>query len=378
MTESTAVAVPEKWTEEVQKYERENYIVLAPRQLGPIPQYHTPVLSVVEIDPSEDGGDIYPLPGGQKVALTKTALDRVSMAADITWIPQFCRRTDDGSDPDRIVCQAVGKIKTLSGEWRSIPGDKELVTSEYEKELRESVPRRKWITDIADPAKRARAIEETIEKDLGQYRKHRHARCMSGAMNNAIKRALGIKSGYTKAELAKAKNRLVVPKIVFTPDYDDPVVKQHMLAVYTDTVKELYGAGPAKVLAAELPPALPPAPDEPDDTPPPGPAGGASSSGNGGRASEDRAAGDTPPPPDSVLLFTENYAIEGKAGSPEIKAEAIKAQVEALEVLAKRKGYEFSRLTKPLTEFSRQQRHGFFEHLKAMPDVEQQAALPWG
>jgi hypothetical protein len=85
-----------------------------------------------------------------------------------------------------------------------------------------------------------------------------------------------------------------------------------------------------------------------------------------------------PPPPDSVLVWTENYAIEVKAGSPEVKAEAIKAQVEALEVLAKRKGYEFSRLTKPLTEFSRQQRHGFFEHLKAMPDVEQQAALPWG
>ncbi len=93
---------------------------------------------------------------------------------------------------------------------------------------------------------------------------------------------------------------------------------------------------------------------------------------------QDQGAQDVPPPPDSVLVWTENYAIEGKAGSPEVKAEAIKAQVEALEVLAKRKGYEFSRLTKPLTEFSRQQRHGFFEHLKAMPDVEQQAALPWG
>jgi hypothetical protein len=93
---------------------------------------------------------------------------------------------------------------------------------------------------------------------------------------------------------------------------------------------------------------------------------------------KDLAKLDGPPPPDAVLLFTENYGIEGKAGSPEVKAEAIKAQVEALEVLAKRRGYDFTRLLKPLTDFSREQRHGFFEHLKAMPDVEQQAALPWG
>jgi len=108
-----------------------------------------------------------------------------------------------------------------------------------EAELHETVPKRKWITDIADPAKRQKEIEDAIRKEMIQYEKHMIGRAQSGAANRAIRSALGLKAAYAKEELARP---FVVPRLAFTPDYNDPDVKRVLLAAATGTIADLYAA----------------------------------------------------------------------------------------------------------------------------------------
>lgn len=83
-----------------------------------------------------------------------------------------------------------------------------------------------------------------------------------------------------------------------------------------------------------------------------------------------------PPPPDAVLAFTEAYAQEQKAGSPEVKYAAIADQIAALKVLMVRKGAALKEGW-TVEKLSREQRKEWCGKVQAMPDVEQQPALPW-
>ncbi len=374
MTESTAVAIPEKWKQDIQKYDEKKYLILAPIELGPIPAMHTPMASVVKIDPEPANGDVYS-PSSGKFAYSKAALDRVAAAAGISWLPEMCGRTDTGTDPEIVRFRMAAKRKELDGQWRVVVREYEFDLKAREEELKETVPKRQFIAEITDKAKKDKAIAETVAKDMVQLRKFKVQRAESGAANRVVRVFLGIKANYTREQIARP---MIVPKLVFTPDYSDPEVKRFMLAEATGTIPELYGAQASAgtfanpIVVHELPaeleedrrPALPPAPEE---VPPPG-------GGNGGEA----PSALPPPPPDCVLAFQEAYAQEQKAGSDEVKYAAVADQIAALEVLIARKGYDKAKLHRPLTEFSRAHRQGFFERLMSMPDVEQQPALPWG
>lgn len=366
MSNTTALALPDQWKRDVQEYESKQFNVLAPRELGPIPPYHTPRLSVVEINPDPKGGDCYPLPAG-RLGLSKIALDRISQAAGITWLPELCGRVDDGRDPNIIRYKAVGRIKDLNGQWRTIIGEKEIDLLAIEDELRESVPKREWISKIGEPAKKQKAIEEAVRSDLIQFRKHKLARAQSGAMNRAIRSALALRSQYTPNEIAKP---FVIPKVIFTPDYSDPEVKKFMLAEATGHLSELYGA-PA--ISATLPPALPPAPEEDSEDPITSPATSAPTNGDGPKS-------EPPSPPDPNLAdeaaFKEAYNGEEEARESVTKAECIQKQQDILRRLMPRKGYDEKKLKAPLATFDRKQRLQFFQHLFELKDIEQ-ASLPW-
>lgn len=90
-----------------------------------------------------------------------------------------------------------------------------------------------------------------------------------------------------------------------------------------------------------------------------------------------------PPPPDAALLFDEAFKQEAAAGAKEVKAQAIADQVKALEVLITLSGYDPHNLKKPLGQFSRGERQGFFFMLtkriaeKRAKEAAEQTALPW-
>ena len=358
--------LPVKWRENFQQYQKEKYNLLVPREVGAIPAYHTPQMAIVQINPDEKVGEVYPLPGGQKYGLSKVALDRIAQAGDITWMPELCGRVDDGSNSRRVVYRKVGKVKNLSGQWRVLMGEKEIDLDVYEAELRTSLPRR-WERMKDKPKK---AFEEwfktTLAEDSLQMKKHMHARAESGAANRAIRSAYGIRSGYTLEELSRP---FILPKLVFSPDYSDPEVKRFMLAEATGTLKELYGSH--AIPTGQMPPALPPVKDEDDEPDVPAAAEPVKDAeteplsdagqvqGAEGKAKES----DQPPPDPDEVKFQE---AQGDAAK----------EMEALERLIARKGYYRNRMKCPLNKFSKEERKGFLGHLLAMPDVKA-PELPW-
>jgi hypothetical protein len=360
---TTALAIPDQWKHDVQQFESRKFNVLAPRELGTIPPYHTPQLSVVNINPNPDAGDCYKLPGG-KFGLSKVALDRISQAASITWLPELCGRVDDGRDPNIVRYKAVGRIKDLSGAWRTIIGEKEVDLVAIEDELRDTLPKRDKCPQ-QEPA-RSKWIEDTVTKEMIQFRKHKLARAQSGAMNRAIRSALALRSQYSAEEIARP---FVLPRVQFTPDYSDPEVKKFMLCEATGHLSELYGA-PA--VSATLPPALPPAPEEDVVDAQAGPTNGDSA------PAADPSPNPDPEPDDEEMRFQSAYEAEAAAGTPEAKAEALRIQLEVLGRLMVRKQYDPRNLKKAQTQFSREERKGFATHLMKMPDREpEQAGLPW-
>ena len=59
-----------------------------------------------------------------------------------------------------------------------------------------------------------------------QWRKHKLGRAETGAMERVIRAALSMKHAYTLEELKKP---FVIPRIDFSPDYNDPAVKRMMI-----------------------------------------------------------------------------------------------------------------------------------------------------
>jgi len=359
MSKGTEVALPEQWRRDFDEFSKSNFNVLVPRELGPLPPYHTPQMAVVHVNPDPEAGDIYPLPGG-KFGLSKVALDKISMAAAVNWVPELSGRTDDGSDPNLVSYRMVGKVKDLNGQWRTILGTKEVNLVAIEQELREAMPRRDWVQKIQDHKKRVQAIEDAVTKEMIQFRKHRVARAQSGAMTRAIRSAFAIRSNYTKEALSRP---FVLAKVVFTPDYSNPEVVRFLLAEATGTLRELYGS--AAQSTGQLPPALPAVIDEPDE---PETAGAAEPikdaetepPGDGGETGKPEQL--PPPDPDEVRF-------------QEAQGDAKKEQ-EALIRLIARKAYKTDKLLKPLDQFSKEQRAGFLRHLLTMKDV-QPPELPW-
>jgi len=361
----------------------QKYNVLAPIELGPIPAMHTPMASLVQVDPVPANGDIYEIVAGQgKFAYSKALLDRIAAAAGISWLPEVCGRADAGTDPEVVRFRMGAKRKELDGQWRVVVREYEFDLRARQKELEDTVPKRKWITDIADLTKRQRAITEAVDKDMVQLRKHKVGRAESGAANRVVRVFLGIKSGYTKEQIAKP---VVVPKLVFTPDYSDPEIRRFMLAEATGTISELYGAQaqagsfarPVVVVEDEREieeerTALHPAPSGDGDdagkasdstvqdaeTEPPDDAGKAPS------AVREAAAADQPPPDPDEVRFQEAAGDAKKEG-------------EALTSLMARKAYRTERLKKALGEFSKEERRGFLKHLLGLPEATKQAPLPW-
>ena len=355
--------LPVRWQSEFERYQKQGYNLLVPREIGETPPHYRPQMAIVQVNPEKDSGEVYQLPGG-KWALSKVSLDRIAQAANITWVPELSGRTDDGSNPRRIQYRSVGKVKGIDGQWRTIIGEYVFDLDVAAEELNQSLPKR-WERMERKPQSGFKTwFEKTHAEDLLQFRKHAYSRAESGAKNRAIRSAFGIKSGYTAEAL---RQPFVIPKVLLVLDYSDPEVKKFLLAEATGTIKELYGA--QAVATGTMPPALPPVKDEDE---------------------EPETAATDEPIRDAVIEppTTEDRSAEPKletSDQPIPDSDAVKFQeadgdakkeCEALTRLIARKGYQTEKLKRPLAEFSKQERAGFLKHLLSMKDV-QPPEFPW-
>ncbi len=187
--------------------------------------------------------------GGGKKGLAKAALEQIAGAAGVTWDPALCRRVDDRRDPHYCAVEVVGYVRGFDGSVRTITGDKEL-------DLREGSPNADAIRSKARDGKDA-------EKQLREMRQHIQSHAYSKAKLRAI-RSLGVRTGYTDAELAKP---FAVARLMFTGPTSDPALRREFARMQATAMvggmSQLYGtpapaALPAPAVANALPRSAPP------------------------------------------------------------------------------------------------------------------------
>ena len=90
-------------------------------------------------------------------------------------------------------------------------------------------------------------IDRSVMVNMSLLRKTAAEKAMSGAILRVIRALIGMKGQYTKEELGRA---FAVPRVTFSPDYNDPDVRRAMLAQGLNSVSNMFGAMPAPMIGA--------------------------------------------------------------------------------------------------------------------------------
>jgi hypothetical protein len=195
---------------------RDCHLLLPKTSMTNIPAGTT--LSVREITIDVDN-ETYPLRGGgNKVGLTKVALDKIAAAAGVTWIS--VERIDDRRQIGYYEYRVRARVFDLDGTPREALGTK-------------AVDLRPDADGKGSPGKDADGMSQA---QIAQARRYGPEMCESKAKNRAIANLLAIPRSYTKAELAKP---FVVPRL--SPDTSDPIARQMVLGMMLGAAGQLYG-----------------------------------------------------------------------------------------------------------------------------------------
>lgn len=204
-----------------------------------IPDGHSVVVSAVWISTDET----YPVSRGRnaRVALSKSALNKIGAAAGLSWLDS--RRTDDGADPHYCAWTVTAQVTDPDGTSRRIPGSVEI--------------------DLRDGAEEAQALlsqgktPSTGAALLAQTRRFIARHAESKAMNRAIRAALAMKTTFEPGEFDRP---FVAAKVIFTGAFDDPEVRRMAqmaaIAKHNGAVAALFGGSPAP-MALPIEPATP-------------------------------------------------------------------------------------------------------------------------
>jgi len=201
---------------------------------------HKPMVSLVRVSADPRDGDCYKV-GSRKngsewedlFALAKPALDRVASAAGINFVTM---RVDDRSSRDRCEVECRAAMKNESGAWVVKTYRKELDMRDVEDARRQE--RAKANERAGKDKKTPEQLEDELRNEMAQYRKHLAARTETGAILRAVRGQLGIRSQWTKGELAKP---FVVMRVDYAPDASDPVARRFLMEQGARASEALFG-----------------------------------------------------------------------------------------------------------------------------------------
>lgn len=261
---------------------KNNYNLAMPfvesRQVNP---YFKMSVSLLQVDLSEDAGQMYKvgvkcIPHGKEkewidlYSLTKPFLQKLATQAGI----QFAPGSGDvvKVDENTWKASAFGALKLPDGTVRTSSNFKviDLLTEEkkyriaYEEKAVSGIRDFKAAKDASEryagewrqtgevnekgyPVKiycisetdRGKYVELSLVNAMAQLRANAPQKAATGAILRVIRDLTGVKGTYTLAELEKP---FAVARMAFSPDYNDPYVKQMMLQQAMQSVGNLFGA----------------------------------------------------------------------------------------------------------------------------------------
>ena len=225
---------------------------------GSMPEGCEMALAMVRID---DATETYSITGARKpedwkptdtVGLGKVALEKIAVAAGISWDPRQTRRLDNGRDAHYVHFKAVGQLRGFDGQIV-------VLTGEVEIDMREGSPQ---VVEIREKAHRRAVANPNDPNDGGdsqilEKRKFILREAETKAKNRAIA-SMGVRRSFKRAELTKP---FAVARIMFTGHTNDPVAR----ARFQDKIADSFLSGTA-ALYGGTGPALP---EHEEHTPPP-------------------------------------------------------------------------------------------------------------
>ncbi|MDI6872651.1 MAG: hypothetical protein QME79_15125 [Bacillota bacterium] len=240
-------------TEQIVQYDPGQYNVLLPTQtVQQVSPWHAVRASEVRINPDPLAGDVFKV--GSRYNETKKAwedlftpgkpaLTRIAAAAGIVW--NWRESGPLTVTRDYVAYKAVGAIRLPDGSWQPISAIKEIDLTVIEEEQLEANLKKANELAAGDEKERAKLkgltpeqwAEAQTKSAMIQWRKNKLMRAETGAMLRVIRFALGMKSQYTREELVKP---FVVPRIDFSPDYSDPMVRQALIENGVQGMAKLY------------------------------------------------------------------------------------------------------------------------------------------
>jgi hypothetical protein len=271
------------------QYEREKYNLCTPITiLDGVPPMHRVSVRVVQIDADTE---TYPIPGGDKVGLGKTALDKIAAAAGINWIPERCGQIDGYNDAHRIKYRAVCSIQDFDGRRRIVFAEKEvdlrgepgwpverlgIDTREFirvadnKATFHMEIPAGTRASKCRECGQEIFWVETKNKKNMPldpsgdshfstcpakakapagwervyQQRSNIHSLAESKAKLRCIRAALGVPVSMPKDQAAKP---FVVPALVPDLDVSDPEIKRMVAASLLGSQEALYGPRPLPV-----------------------------------------------------------------------------------------------------------------------------------
>lgn len=344
-----AVKALEKLQDELEGYRKQGqYNVLVPTlTIQEISPFHKPVLEIVRINPDPKAGEVYEIvQGSGDFSMRAVALQKIGYAAGLIWNAKGCGRTDDGSNPKVVTYRAEAAVRKEDGTYMPLNAEYMVDLDVIEEETRESYEKKSQAL-MADKKKKGEKwteeerkayVEKSVRRDMLQKKKFRLQLAQTGAMDRVIRKILGLKGTYKAVELSKP---FVVPKIAFNPDVNDPKVREMLLKQGLDATNVLFGPASEKSMIDYQPT---PESEKVIDV-----------------EAETKGGDETAPEPAE------------KKPEEEVTFDKldVKAQLEHLKALMKKKGYSEKKLKKPLDKFSETERGMFLDYLKGMADAEE-------
>lgn len=102
---------------------------------------------------------------------------------------------------------------------------------------------------VIDDSDRDKYIERSVLVNMTLLRKTAAEKAMTGAILRVVRALTGMKGQYTKAELQKP---FAIPRVTFSPDYNDPEVRRAMLSQGMNSIGSLFGSSAVASIPASI------------------------------------------------------------------------------------------------------------------------------
>lgn len=232
----------------LKKYQDEGYNILTPAiTLEGLSPHHKATVETLSLSPDPDYGDVYKDKNSDKLFIVKKqGLDKLAVLGGILWPDrEGSRRIDDNTNRDYIAFEAFGAIRKADGQLvpckASYDMDLVAIEEDLQHQYREKGSKGQY-------AKKGQELEDYVNycvgRDMRSIRKHKGARCESGARNRVIRALLGLKTKYSKVELQKP---FVAVRITYQPDYNDPEVKRLITMMSLGAQGNVFGMSAPRV-----------------------------------------------------------------------------------------------------------------------------------